>query len=148
MGDPQPASVYARIGTYYGDAGVDDTGILIVNWANGATSYIESGWWQPQADGLEAVTQLYGKAGFGRIFPTYLEVFNDRSSGIERIDSGFPLERDPHCPQSMYDRQMAYFVDCVQKGQAPTPGGLEGWVNMRIIDAAYESAKTGAVIEL
>jgi predicted dehydrogenase len=32
LGDPLPASVYARIGTYYSGSGVDDTGILIVNF--------------------------------------------------------------------------------------------------------------------
>jgi predicted dehydrogenase len=133
--------VYARIGTYYRDMSVDDTGILFVNWMNGATSYIESGWWQPQADGLEAATQLYGTAGFGRVFPTYLEVFKDQSTDLEKIDPGFPPERNPHCPQSMYTRQMTYFVDCVRNGQSPTPSGLEGWVNMKIVDAAYESAK-------
>ena len=36
LGDPQPKSVYARIGTYYTHQDVDDTGILIVNWDNGA----------------------------------------------------------------------------------------------------------------
>jgi predicted dehydrogenase len=148
LGDPQPASVYARIGTYYRDMSVDDTGILFVNWMNGATSYIESGWWQPQADGLEAATQLYGTAGFGRVFPTYLEVFKDQSTDLEKIDPGFPPERNPHCPQSMYTRQMTYFVDCVRNGQSPTPSGLEGWVNMKIVDAAYESANIGEVIEL
>ncbi len=47
LDDPQPESVYARIGTYYTPQDVDDTDILIVNWNNGAVSYIESGWWQP-----------------------------------------------------------------------------------------------------
>ena len=36
LGDPQPVSVYARIGTYYTKQDVDDTGILIVNWDNDA----------------------------------------------------------------------------------------------------------------
>lgn len=143
LGDPQPVSVYARIGTYYRDFDVDDTGVIIVNWDNGATSYIESGWWQPHADGLEASTQLYGTAGFGQIFPTYLE-FPDTG----RVDSGFSPVRDPHCPQSMYDDQMAYFVECIQSGQTPRPGGREGWVNMKVVDAAYESARIGEVVKL
>ncbi|NWG34216.1 MAG: Gfo/Idh/MocA family oxidoreductase, partial [Chloroflexi bacterium] len=47
LGDPKPVSVYAKIGTYYKDFDVDDTGVVIVEWDNGAVSYIESGWWQP-----------------------------------------------------------------------------------------------------
>ncbi len=44
LDDPKPVSVYAKIGTYYKDFDVDDTGIIIVEWDNGTTSYIESGW--------------------------------------------------------------------------------------------------------
>ena len=57
LGDPLPASVYAQIGTYYGDFDVDDTGVIIVNWDDGTSSYIDSGWWQPQSDGPEASTR-------------------------------------------------------------------------------------------
>ncbi len=74
LGDPQPVSVYARIGTYYRDFDVDDTGVLLVNWENGVTSYIESGWWQPHADSPEAGTQLYGLKGLAQLFPTGLKV--------------------------------------------------------------------------
>jgi predicted dehydrogenase len=87
LGDPQPVSVYARIGTHYGDLDVDDTGILVVNWNGGTTSCIEAGWWQPHADGPQAATQLYGTAGFGRIFPSYLEISTDDGGGAKRIDS-------------------------------------------------------------
>ena len=148
LGDPQPVSVYAKIGTYYKEFDVDDTGVILVNWDDGAASYLESGWWQPHADGLEAATQLYGAAGFGQIFPTRLAVPKADRTGVEEIDPGFPPVRDPHCPQSLYDAQMAYFLDCIRQGRTPKPGGLEGWVNMRVVDAAYESAQTGRVVQL
>ena len=148
LGDLQPVSVYARIGTYYNDFEVDDTGVIMVNWDNGATSYIESGWWQPHADGPSAATQLYGTSGFGQLFPTHLAISNAGRTDVEIVDPGFPPVRDPHCQQSMYDDQMAYFVACIREGQTPKPGGLEGWVNMKVVDAAYESARTGKVIEL
>ena len=148
LGDPQPVSVYARLGTYYGEFDVDDTGVIIVNWDNDVTSTIESGWWQPHADGPEAATQLYGTAGFGQVFPTFLKI-PDRESQMEgREDPGFSFPRDPHCSQSMYDNQAAYFVSCIRNRQVPVPGGLEGWINMKIVDAAHESARTGKVVEL
>jgi len=148
LGDPQPVSVYACIDTVYKDFDVDDTGVILVNWEGGAMSTIESGWWQPHADGVEAATQLYGTGGFGQIFPTYLELLDAEREAVERVDAGFPAVRDPHCPQSMYDDQMAYFVECIQSGRTPSPGGLEGWINMRVVDAAYESARTGKVVAL
>ena len=148
LGDPLPVSVYARIGTYYGNYDVDDTGILIIQWDNGTVSYIEAGWWQPHADGPEAATRLYGTHGYGSVFPTYLEISDPETRKIIREESGFPHPRKEHGAQSMYDRQMAYFVESIRMGRKPIPGGEEGWINMRILDAAYESAQTNRVVVL
>ena len=143
LGDPKPVSVYAKIGTYYKNFDVDDTGVIIVEWDNDAISYIESGWWQPHADGLEAATQLYGIKGFGQLFPTFIK---DRHERLK--DAGFPFPREEHCPQSMYDDQLAYFLDCIRRKRTPVPGGLEGLTNMRVVEAAYRSTKTHKVVEI
>lgn len=148
LGDPQPVSVYAKIGTYYKDFNVDDTGVIIVDWDNGATSYIESGWWQPHADGPEAATQLYGLEGFGQLFPTRVEIRKMKEERIDVVESGFEFPRKEHCPQSLYDNQLRYFVECIEKKQAPVPGGLEGLANMMVVDAAYESSRTGKVVQI
>jgi len=148
LGDPKPVSVYAKIGTHYKDFDVDDTGVIIVEWDNGATSYIESGWWQPHADGPEAATQLYGTQGFGQLFPTQLELPNIKTQKLDLIKSGFKFPRKEHCPQSMYDTQMAHFIDCIRKNKTPVPGGMEGLMNMKVVDAAYKSSKTGKVVKI
>lgn len=164
LDSPKPVSVFARIGTHYHpEIEVDDTGMVMVNWDNGATSYIESGWWQPYADGPQAGTQLYGTQGFGQIFPTRLLLSNPNpQSGWERflparirsrlkvhgpkaIASGFKFPRKAHYPQSMYNRQMAHFFECVQTKRAPITGAIAGLVNVKIVDAAYQSAETGQV---
>lgn len=142
LGDPQPVSVYARIGTYYSKDDVDDTGILIVNWEGGIVSYIESGWWQPHTDGPQGATQLYGASGFGQVFPTYIL---DQSG---KDDPGFSHPRVDHCPQSLYNDQMSYFMDCIREHRPPNPGGLEGWINMKIVDAAYKSSMLGEIIKV
>jgi predicted dehydrogenase len=148
-GDPQPVSVYARLGTYYKDFDVDDTGVILIEWDNGVTSYIESGWWQPHADGPEASTQLYGLAGFGQVFPTRLELPNPQEMKIDVISNpGFSFPRKEHALQEMYDAQMASFAGSILSGQTPVPGSREGLVNLKIIDAAYQSAQTGKVVEL
>lgn len=166
LGDPQPVSVFARMGTYYKECDVDDTGIIIVNWDNGVTSYIESGWCQPYTDGPQASTQLYGTEGFGQLFPTRLLLPNlkpqnsfikllptrlrsklKRKEEVE-VKSGFKFPRQDHYPQSMYDRQMAHFFACIQTNRTPNPGAVEGLINMKIVDAAYQSAKTGEVVML
>ena len=147
LGDPQPVSVYAKIGTYYKDYDVDDTGVIIVEWDNGTISYIETGWWQPHSDFPEAGVQLYGISWFGQLFPTRLELPKEEEKKIDVIESGF-VQQASHQPQSLYDDQLKYFVECVEKNQMPVPGGLEGWTNMKVVDAAYESSHSGKVVEV
>jgi len=147
LNDPQPVSVFAKIGTFYGDYDVDDTGVIIVEWDNGTTSYIETGWWQPHSDSPEAGAQLYGLKGFGSVFPTQLELPNEAEHKVDLIESGFETN-ESHQPQSLYNDQLKYFVQCVEKNQTPVPGGLEGWTNMKVVDAAYESSRTGQVLEI
>jgi predicted dehydrogenase len=153
LGDPQPVRVYARVGTFYRQFDVDDTGIILIDWDNGATSYVESGWWQPHADGPEAGTQLYGRDGLGELFPTRLRFPRAPApcavgGAWDVVDPGFEYPREQHCAQRMYDAQLAYFVDCVRSGRTPVPGGREGLVNMRIVDAAYESARSGEAVHI
>jgi predicted dehydrogenase len=148
MNDPIPVSVYARVGRYYIKGDVDDTGVILVNWNNGAVSYIESGWWQPHVDGPESATQLYGTKGFGSIFPTLLELPNKKTMQVDEVKPGFPYPRLAQAPQGMYDRQMAAFIDAIKEQRMPKPGAMEGYVNMQIIGAAYRSAATGKVVNV
>jgi predicted dehydrogenase len=122
--------------------------VILINWENGVTSYIESGWWQPHMDGPEAATQLYGKKGFGQIFPTLIEIPDPVNEKLDVFDEGFPFPRAEHCPQEMYDRQMAHFVQSILENKTPTPGAAEGIINMQIVEAAYESTRTGKVVEI
>ena len=61
----------------------------------------------------------------------------DLHQTLDRIESGFPVTRDPHCPQVMYDSQLAYFVECIERDRGPIPGGTEGWIEqIRKIDTS------------
>ena len=148
LGDPQPVSVYAKIGTYYGDFDVDDTGVILVNWDNGVTSYIETGWWQPQADKPNAGTQLYGTNGFGELYPTRLSLPDLAAEEVIEVDSGFGFPRSEESIHAKYGVQFAAFMDCIRENRTPVPGGLEGLINMKVVDAAYESSRTGNVVEI
>ena len=67
---------------------------------------------------------------------------------MDAVDPGFTHPRAEHCPQVMYDRQLAYFVDCIAHGRLPNPGAAAGVVNMQIVDAAYRSAQSGKVVTI
>lgn len=143
LGDPKPIKVYARIATHFGDYDVDDTAIIHITWDNGVESYIESGWWQPHMDGPEAGSGIFGTKGYASLFPTFLKIKNGEVSDI--ITPELP-KREDHCDQIIYTRQMEHFAVCIKNREQPSPGVLEGQVVMNIVDAAYESAKTGEVI--
>jgi predicted dehydrogenase len=123
LGDPEPDRVCATIGTRYGDYDVDDDGILLISWSNGTNSIVESGWWHPHKEGLEAETEVYGTGGYARIFP--------------REE---PSEDYEHCTQPMYTAQMREFLGAIADGRPPRPSGQDGRVVMRIVEEAYASA--------
>lgn len=143
LGDPRPTRVYARIGTFYGDYDVDDTGIIMITWANDVTSVIESGWWHPYVEGPEAASRIWGTKGYASIFPTSIKTVDGET--VHETIPTFP-ERQEHCDQAIYTRQMAHFVDCVRTRKQPVPGLAEGQAVLDIVDAAYESARTGEAV--
>jgi glucose-fructose oxidoreductase len=44
--------------------------------------------------------------------------------------------------------ELIYFSRCIREDREPEPSGLEGWCDLRVIDALYRSMKTGAPVEL
>lgn len=123
LGDPLPRSVCASIGTHFGTYDVDDDGIVLISWANGTNSLVESGWWHPHKEGLEAETEVYGTKGYARIFPR-----EEPSQDYE------------HCTQPMYTAQMNEFLDSIAEGRSPRPGGADGRVIIDVVERAYASA--------
>jgi len=147
LGDPLPKSVFAKTGTHYIDADVDDTAELTITWEDGSYSHLEAGWWQPHSGGAESFAGVYGTQGYGSVFPTRLKIHRPGAE-TEMVDGGFPHPRRPESVQKMYADQMAYFIRCIRERCQPSPGGKEGLINMQIIDAAYESSRTGKAVEI
>jgi len=145
MGDPKPRTVFSVIRTAYGDYDVDDMGLTMIKWSNGAVSTIESGWWNPHMDGPEASTQLFGTKGYARVFPTELKL---KVAGQPGAFIPPMPPRIEHCDQGLYDRQMANFLDAVKSRKQPSPGIEVGMTIMKILDAAYLSSKTGKAVDV
>jgi glucose-fructose oxidoreductase len=51
-------------------------------------------------------------------------------------------------PRDQFAAELLYFSTCVQEGRDPEPSGFDGWQDVRIIQALYESANAGKAIEL
>lgn len=129
LGDPVACRVVASVGRHHGDYDdrIDDDGVVLIDWAGGARSVVESGWWQPVLDGVEAETEVYGTAGHASIWPMFTRA------------SPPPPDYD-HCSLPMYTAQMADFVACCRSGATPVASAEVGIEALRIVSAAYESA--------
>jgi predicted dehydrogenase len=123
LGDPIPERVCAAVGTRYGTYSVDDDGILLIGWSNRTNSVVESGWWHPHKEGMEADTEVYGTKGYARVFP--------REEPSEDYD---------HTSQLMYTAQMHEFLSAIEQARAPRPSGDDGRVVMEVVERAYASA--------
>lgn len=132
LGDPQPTRVRASLGTAHGDYDVDDDGVVLIDWSNGTRSVVECGWWQPRLDGVEADTEVYGTAGYERIWPQF-------------TPSTPPPADYVHCSLPMYRAQMADFAHCCRTGETPVASADVGLVAMAIVDAAARDAQADGV---
>jgi len=127
LGDPQPVRVQASLGTAYGDYEVDDDGAVTIDWSNGVRSVVEFGWWQPRLDGVEADTEVFGTAGYERVWPQFTAATP-------------PPEGYEHCSLPMYQAQMADFAHCCATGDTPIASAEVGLTALHIVEAAYRSA--------
>ena len=149
LGDPAPRSVFARLGTHYGDYEVDDSGLIVIEWANETVSTVEFGWRQPHAEGVVGSTHVYGRDGYARLFPT--RIARSDATGGEAATRPLPAANIADLDTvfaEMYRAQLQHFVACILSGSQPSPGAREGYVIMRIVDAAYESNRSGGVVYL
>lgn len=96
-------------------------------------------------DGPEAGTRLFGTKGYASLFPTELKFKVNDQAGNFKVE--MPVKEE-HCDQSIYDRQLEYFVDCIIKRITPSPGLKEGLAVLKIVDAAYESSESRHVVKL
>jgi predicted dehydrogenase len=122
LGEPEAVRVRASITTAHGDYAVDDDGLVLIEWAGGARSVVESGWWQPHLGGHEADTEVYG------------------SSGYRRIWAREQLPGYVHCEVSLFVAQLRDAMGQIAAWQPGTPSPTHGLAALRICERAYESA--------
>jgi predicted dehydrogenase len=50
--------------------------------------------------------------------------------------------------RDQFAAEITYFSDCILQDKEPEPNGYEGLADVRVIEAIYESARTGSVVSL
>ena len=87
---------------------------------------------------------LVGTKGLLTVEPAYeyaMEIKHQLTIGGKTKTREFP-KRD------QFAAELVYFSDCILNDREPEPSGLEGLADVRIVQALYESAQAGKVIQL
>ena len=141
----RPVKVFAQMGTYHLPIEVEDTANVTVEYDNGMAAIIEAGWYHNFADGPEGAVQVFGTKGYARTFPTELHCEIGGAFGAYR--PSMP-PRKQQCDLPMYAAQMKHFIACVLGDESPVPDGRQGLVSMTVLEAAYQSARSGEAVSL
>jgi len=87
---------------------------------------------------------LVGSKGLLTCDPAYeyaMEIKHTLSVNDKTKEKIFPK-------RGQFAAELLYFSDCILKDRQPEPSGLEGLADVRIVQAIYQSAKSGKEVEL
>ena len=157
MGNPKPVSVYAVASDRLGDrkyiktgpgwvpedareddvCTVEDFATALIRYDNGACTFLETSY---DLNGEDiGKKQLFGtKGGMDlsngvKLYTTVNDFMADIDVKIANLKGG----------QDMFVAEMSHFIDCVKNGTECRAKAEDGIAVMKILDAIYESARTG-----
>ena len=141
--------VSGMLGTWFWQvAPLEDNGFALMRTAAGQIATIHTSWTQWKnlfrfevfgRDGFLLINGLGGSYGTETL-----------TLGIRRPESGPPIEESWEFPGPDISWQAEWdeFKRAIQEGRQPLGNGNDGYQAARVIDAIYESSKTGRVVEL
>ena len=157
MGSPKPVSVYAVTGNKLGsrpylkngvgwqpkDASpedpctVEDFGTALIRYDNGAVTLLEASY---DMNGPSiGCKQLFGTKG-GMDLSSGVKIYGTCNDYLADIQVDTKNLRDS---KDLFVEEMAHFVDCIQNGTPCRATAEDGITVMKILDAIYESGRTG-----
>ncbi|NMC82433.1 MAG: Gfo/Idh/MocA family oxidoreductase [Armatimonadetes bacterium] len=130
------ASVQARIGTFNREIEVDDTALLLLTHVNGATSSIQVAW---SGSGQSVnVSEVCGRKGS----------ISQEDDGSVKVSCCEEVIRHTSRADAGFLETFRRFIDMLD-GRGESPATAEEAVEtMRVIRAAYHSARTGTVVDV
>jgi len=159
MGNPKPVSVYGstyaefgpkRIGmgnwgtpNWDGYFDVEDLATALIKLDNGATLSLEVSW-AAHAAGLsqDPFVHLMGSEGGLSIMG------NEGKKVVHENDEVVVTDVAPLEGEADRILMSRHFLECVREGKQPITSALSGYTTNRILDAIYESSRTGNEVKL
>ncbi|PYI56283.1 Gfo/Idh/MocA family protein [Paenibacillus flagellatus] len=159
MGDPKPVAVsgavYAEFGpkrkgigtwgtpNWDGTYDVEDFGTAFIRMEDGSTLTLEVSWAVHMDTDSKPFVHLLGSEGGAAIRQSegkFLTEAFDRAMEVEL--------KAPDKDEGARIRMSRHFLDCVENGTQPLTSAMTGLTNNLIIDAIYESSRTGGEVKL
>ena len=147
MGHPEIESLSAQVYTKFAadvphlQMDVDDFSLTFIRFAGGATAEMEISWASHHHIDEHRVLQVYGTDGGARRElvgygggPNDLTIYRRRHGAM----TDTAVTKPPAATGVQAD-----FVDAIRTGREPLCSGRHGLTTMKILDALYESARTG-----
>ena len=123
---------------------VEDTALIILCLENGAVFSIEIGWKMKSGNDF-LYANLVGERGTARLIPISL-LIDENSRLIDRTPSQSIFKAEPY--KKSYENEFAHFIFCLRYNQTMQSKGDEIVDRLKIIDAIYESVKSGTEVVL
>lgn len=157
MGNPKPVSVYAatfdnlgkrdhlknNVGWLPKEASADDVCTVedfasaLIRYDNGAVTFLEAAF---DINGEDiARRQLFGTKG-GMDLSNGVKIYTECNDYLADIDVRTTNFKES---KNQFEMEMAHFVDCIANGTPCRAKAEDGIAVMKILDAIYESARTG-----
>ena len=144
----EPVQVFAMgsclVDSWVAEVGDIDTSVVILKTVSGALCQINNS--RRAAYGYDQRIEVLGEKGMVR-------AENRRPTSVELATAEATSRDDPHHfflerYEDAYRAELDAFIDAVTKGVAPAPGGEDGLAALRLANAAFNSLKSGAPVDL
>jgi len=154
LGKPRVASVYAEMGTRVHGAKTkgDDHSVIIVTFEGGVTCIAEESWCKK--GGMDDRAEVHGSEGVcyanllqGNSLLTYSDVGYGYAIEKAGKTQGWSFTMYEEAWNYGFPQELSHYTDCVLNDTQPLETGEDGREVLRMIFAAYESARTGQRVD-
>jgi predicted dehydrogenase len=163
MGKPKPVSVFGNIlhkvgnrsnikgitcyksaDSITGQNTVEDFANALIKFDNGTNLYVETSWTM-HIKSDTTYMDIFGSMGGAKLEPQ-LEIYSEKNDYM--IDIQPVLSSNSFGFDKAFSAEIDHFVDCIVNDTPCICPAEDGLTIMKVLDAIYESAKTGKLITL
>jgi predicted dehydrogenase len=125
---------------------VEDLAVAQIKFTNGATLLVEASWALNQKERERMETSLYGTQG--GLTQRNLNEGYEFEAELYKESEGCQFDQKLHPPVPAVKCAQYHFVESILTNQPHIATGEEGLIVMELLDAIYESARTGLPVKI